>query len=709
MMPVGPFLAGAYLKAYVDSRPGLKDAYAVSVRRLDRRFDPEATGAALAAEKPYLVGLSVYIWNRLAVQRLARRLKRDAPGTVLVLGGPEVAHRPERAFEAFPADYVVVGEGEAVFAQLLERLRDGERVDDVRGLVWRDGAKVRINPERPPIADLSEIPSPILSGILDPSEMKELSFETSRGCPFDCSFCDWQKNQKVRNFPVDRVVEEMKAIARARPDALVFFVDSDLFLNHPRATELVPRLIEAVEGTEILFDFETNLGHWDEPLMRVADHHRVHLSTGVQSVNPRALKTANRWAGPFDLTKIAANIKRVNEIAPRAVIQPETIFGMPDDTLDGYRDSLDWALGLRTKRVVTTPFLVLPGSPFAADPARHGIVFSPDPPYRLLSSDTWSEDDMAQARRLSYQVNLILSMNWFIIETVLWLGARAGGKRPLLETACRLADAFEADGRFAWIAEYKRSLIESLNFNMAELMGFSPNEVISEQKDPHEYDSSAQIAMLETAEAFARRTLAELGREDDLPGLERFLAAARARFARRELSRSDAFRRLLTTLGGKAGGDWLVVCREEDRGCFRDWTEGGRVVLIHDGISDPLRAEAAGDPIVELGRLGELPRELENLEPGRPWAGVILSDVYSYLPRTARAALFGGLAGATRAGGRIVVVDDGRGYYPFGLLGAAADGPAGTGSLEAELAGAGWTPLDKAVSVRDWRIVAAAR
>lgn len=653
MMPTGNPLACSYLKAAADGDAALRGRVETEVMAFDRFADPAALAAAILARSPALVGLSTYVWNSDTALALARELKRRAPSVFLVLGGPQVSYRTEGFFAAAPIDACAVGEGEATFRALLAARLDGTPLSAVDGLVWRDGGSVRRGRERAQIQDLSEVPSPYLTGIVPVAEHADLSFETSRGCPFDCSFCDWQKNQKVRHFPVERVLEEVRLIARLRPDATLYFVDADLFLHKERAKRLLPALLAAAEGTALKFDFETNLGHWDDELLRLADHPRVRLSCGVQSLNPKALRAANRDTGVFRPGLLGPALARRERLAPRSRVSPEVIFGMPDDDLAHYRLTLDWALSARIARVMTTPFLVLPGSPFSEDPARWGIAFDPRPPHRLLSSGTFTEADMAAARACSFAANLGLSLGWHAAEALRRLGraSGSGSATPVLDAFESFAAALESDGRFPWVADYRSRLLRSLNFNLSDPTSPAPDELLSRREDPDELISRDLPEILDLLRARASA---------DAPAA-RFLSAARSRFERRRLSSLGSYRRLLTAVAPPRGR-WLVAAPDEDREFFEPWARGGARIALVDQGDDALRAEGA----LCLDDLDALPERIARAGAG--FDGVLLSGAYGYLSAAARAASLAALAAAVRPGGRLVVVDDGLGFAPFRLV-----------------------------------------
>lgn len=173
-----------------------------------------------------LVGFSTYVWNGRISLEIARRLKALKPGIVIVFGGPHVPDQPEAFLRANPQiDLAVHNEGERTFLKLLEAFPDREAWSTLAGIsmVGADGGFVR-NPNIDRVRDLDEIPSPFLEGAFDaimeanPNESWIGLWETNRGCPFRCTFCDWGSATagKVTKFGEERLFHEVDWFAKKK-------------------------------------------------------------------------------------------------------------------------------------------------------------------------------------------------------------------------------------------------------------------------------------------------------------------------------------------------------------------------------------------------------------------------------------------------------------------------------------------------------------
>ncbi|MEZ0375264.1 MAG: radical SAM protein [Candidatus Sericytochromatia bacterium] len=189
-----------------------------------RLLRPEAMQALAEVD---IAGFSVYVWNIRRSLMLAAALKQEKPGTLILFGGPQVPDRAEDFLRAHPyIDLVSHGAGEELFSAVL-RQYPGRDWQDVPGLSWIDQAgNFRHTPPAPRRRDLSDYPSPFLTGVFDPLLAEHGNwfspFETNRGCPFTCTFCDWGSaiGTKLARFPDDRIWAEIAWMGRHRIKSL---------------------------------------------------------------------------------------------------------------------------------------------------------------------------------------------------------------------------------------------------------------------------------------------------------------------------------------------------------------------------------------------------------------------------------------------------------------------------------------------------------
>jgi radical SAM superfamily enzyme YgiQ (UPF0313 family) len=237
----------AMLQAHAESHAQERHEFLVPIHR--RIPVAEAVEWLVDAD---LVGFSAYVWNVRLSLAIARELKRVRPETIVVFGGPQVPDRSEAFLRDHPyVDLACHGEGERVFTAALDAApaRDWSAVPGCSYLDANGG--YRLNPKPPRIADLDEIPSPYLTATLDslrnrfPDERWVMTWETNRGCPFSCSFCDWGSATaaKVHRFPDERLHAEIEYMCSGAVD-FVFCCDANYGILK-RDLELTQRIVAA--------------------------------------------------------------------------------------------------------------------------------------------------------------------------------------------------------------------------------------------------------------------------------------------------------------------------------------------------------------------------------------------------------------------------------------------------------------------------------
>lgn len=310
--------------------------------------------------------------------RIAEEIRnRDIP---VVLGGSHVTFKPAEALRF--ADYVVRGEGEETVVELVRWMRDGDHnnIFDIKGLSFRMDGEVYHNPPRPVLRDLDALPFPDLSLIQGSEKTEVVPMMTSRGCPFDCTFCSVTKmfGRRYRFRNSLKVIEEIENLAREFPNRPFFYYD-DNFTASPRRTkalleEILRRRINLQWAAQTRADVAK-----DErlvALMRRAGCRRLFI--GLESINPETLKA-------YKKRQTVEEIEECLEVLHRSDISVHAMFvlGGDDDDLATVDNTVKFAL---RRRIGTVQFLILtpiPGTDLYAEMASQG---------RLIDKK-WSEYD----------------------------------------------------------------------------------------------------------------------------------------------------------------------------------------------------------------------------------------------------------------------------------------------------------------------------
>jgi hypothetical protein len=410
-------LAAASLKAYLDARPAPARPVTVSCAEFFSGAPVEELCAAILARQPDLVGLPLYVWNRVECCALARKLRRRAPGLILSAGGPEVTADPGGVLSAAPFDFVVVGEGELTLAEVLDRLATGSSLEGVAGVARLvEGQPVVVR--RPPIPDLAILPSPYLAGLLDDHIANGVVWPLSRGCSFGCDFCfDGMGDRKVRRFPLERLEAELEYVV-GRGASQIFVLDST-FNQDVRRAKTILRLV-ARKARHVHCHFEVRHELLDAEQARLFAGLTCSLQIGLQSADPEVAGNVGR---KFRREDFAAKIALLNEAG--CIFGFDLIYGLPGDTLARFREGLDFALSLYPNHLDIFPLSVLPGTALAGRATRLGLVHLPGPPYTLLESPTFPAADMAEARRLGAACDIFYSRG----KAVAWFNGIAAALR----------------------------------------------------------------------------------------------------------------------------------------------------------------------------------------------------------------------------------------------------------------------------------------
>lgn len=340
-------------------------------------------------------GFSVHIWNKQFVFKLIRMLRKLRPEAAIVIGGPEVAFDAERIFTELPqADYIVQGEGELVFSELLEYLAGGGAVP--QHIAYREGEQVNLNGGITVIDDMSLLPFPYpdLERML--AEHKIVYYECTRGCPFNCAYCLSGISRSVRKRPLELVLRDLdRFIAAGVP--LVKFVDRTYNLDEKYFLPMMEHLAQA--DTNATFHFEIKADILSEHVMdflATVPKGRFQLEIGIQSTHQPTLKAINRQD---NWEKLAENVKRLLSFG-NMHIHVDLIAGLPYEDLPTFAKSFDDVYGLGADMLQLGFLKVLPGTQMRRETEQHDLRYMDEPPYEILATKYMPYEDMLYLKHL---------------------------------------------------------------------------------------------------------------------------------------------------------------------------------------------------------------------------------------------------------------------------------------------------------------------
>jgi radical SAM superfamily enzyme YgiQ (UPF0313 family) len=364
--------------------------------------------------KPDVIGFSCYIWNYKETIKFCDKIKKINPNILIVLGGPCVSslQYSKEVLKKNPSvDVVVRYDGEVTFYEIIKNLVDSNRnFSNILGITYRNKNKIVANPPRPLLENLDEIPSPYTSGIYEKyilsENSKHLTFfdptnflmETSRGCPFNCSYC-FEKNRssgKVRFFSLERVREELNYLStRVKTINSIYFTDSIINIKKQRLIELCEMLIQKkFRYSHIYFEIRPEILD-SEMIENIRKIGNLLVECGIQTTNKKAGTIIHR---DFDENAITRNIKAMQEKGIRVVT--DLIKGLPGDNLAGLKESLYYNFKLNPDLCVCFTLQIFPGTEIYEMCKKYHCKFDENNFNRIISSDTWSEKDLDRASRL---------------------------------------------------------------------------------------------------------------------------------------------------------------------------------------------------------------------------------------------------------------------------------------------------------------------
>ncbi|MBJ6726500.1 B12-binding domain-containing radical SAM protein [Geomesophilobacter sediminis] len=393
--------------------------------------------AKLYAAGAEVVLFSCYLWNTEQTLKLASDLKQLRPETEIVLGGPEVSYGAFDLMQRNPAiSCIVRGEGDASCRELLYALCHGMPLDHIAGITHREGDDVIANPDRAPIANLDDIPSPFALGLADLA--KPLVYvETSRGCPFSCAFCMSSLEKGVRSFSPDRIWADLSLLME-REVRTVKLVDRTFNYDAQRANEIWRFILQHNRTSRFHFEIAADLlTDANLELLRTVPPDLFRFEIGVQSAGEETLAQVERRS---HLHRLFENVRRLR--AETAVtVHLDLVAGLPGEDLNGFLASLQGLLDLEPDHIQVEPLKVMKGTRMRVIAREEGYAYSETAPYKILHTPWLTYAEVRHIEAISRLVEGIYNSGRFS-ATVKELGSGA----PLSAFFASAAAHFEARG-----------------------------------------------------------------------------------------------------------------------------------------------------------------------------------------------------------------------------------------------------------------------
>lgn len=360
-------------------------------------------------EKPDVICFSCYIWNISFVKEIAEDLKKILPDSVFWAGGPEVSFDAEDFLKKNPGFFgVMVGEGEETFRELCRFYVDKKgSLEEIPGIAFGCGEKIRHNGWRE-IMDLSNVPFAYED--MEDFRNKIVYYESSRGCPFSCSYCLSSVDKKLRFRNFDLVKKELQFfIDRKVPQ--VKFVDRTFNCKHSHAMEIWKYILEHDNGiTNFHFEISADLLKEEElSLMEKMRPGLIQLEIGVQSTNPETIKAIRRTMDFKKLSEIVDRIHCFENIHQHL----DLIAGLPYENYESFRNSFNQVYALKPEQLQLGFLKVLKGSLMKEMAEEYGIIHKEKEPYEVLSTKWLSYGEILKLKTVESMVEVYYNSGQF--------------------------------------------------------------------------------------------------------------------------------------------------------------------------------------------------------------------------------------------------------------------------------------------------------
>nr|UWI50866.1 B12-binding domain-containing radical SAM protein [Clostridioides difficile] len=406
-------LAIRYLKEFV------RDLIEVDMKEYTINNDLDYILKDIYKNEYDIILFSTYIWNIGDIVKLCDNLKKIRPNTKIALGGPEVSYDSYEAMKKYDfVDYILYGEGELIFRDLVLHLKGKKEIKNVDGLVYRQGSEIIVNKPMELLQNLDEIPSPYEN--LNPKEYENriVYYESSRGCPFNCQYCLSSTIPGLRYFSLDRIKRDLKALIDARVSQIKF-IDRTFNANKKVAMEIMDFLMKNDNGYTT-YHFEVTAYLIDEKMLEfLADCKEglFQFEIGVQSTNEKTLDSVGRRDDFKKLSHVVQTVASYRNIHQHL----DLIAGLPYEDYESFENSFNDVFNLGIEHLQLGFLKMIKGTGMRKVADEHGFKYKDYAPYEFLYNNYISYEETLKLKdiedileRYYNSKNFVLSMRYII-------------------------------------------------------------------------------------------------------------------------------------------------------------------------------------------------------------------------------------------------------------------------------------------------------
>ncbi|MBR3645024.1 MAG: B12-binding domain-containing radical SAM protein [Lachnospiraceae bacterium] len=360
-------------------------------------------------KKPDYIGFSCYIWNVDYVLTIVENIKKILPNVEIWLGGPEVSYNAVQVLEQNSAvTGVLRGEGEVIFKNLLNAIACDTEYNTVRGLTYRKNAGIIVENEDEQVTDLSTIP--FVYRNLKEFENRIIYYESSRGCPFSCSYCLSSIDKHLRFRDLETVKKELKFFIDNKV-AQVKFVDRTFNCKKDHSIAIWKYIKEHDNGiTNFHFEIAADILNEEElEVIRQMRPGLIQLEVGVQSTNEDTITLINR---KMDFSKVAAVVEKIKSFE-NTHLHLDLIAGLPKENIDSFANSFNMVYSVKPHQLQLGFLKVLHGSNMELQIEENGLVYNSKAPYEVLSTKWISFGDVLRLKKVEEVLEIYYNSGQF--------------------------------------------------------------------------------------------------------------------------------------------------------------------------------------------------------------------------------------------------------------------------------------------------------
>lgn len=370
-----------------------KDYHDVDFKEYTIKEDLDKITSDIISMKVQVLALSVYIWNVELIKELCVRLKKENKDLIIILGGPEVSYEIDYFLDNFEIDYVISGEGEVAFKQLLDCLKNNLEVN-IQGISKKDKRDYR---QTYPVdlEYLETFDSPyLLSRDLADMSKRVLYFETSRGCPYQCQYCLSSLEKGLRFFSLGYLKKQLDLLM-ATDVKTIKLLDRSFNAKTEHALAILEHIFNHYRPG-VQFQFEINGDVLDQRIIDYINEYApdglLRFEIGIQSTYEPTNKIVKRYQDFERLSEVINQLQTNDKID----FHLDLIAGLPLENLERFAKSFDDVFSFYPKELQLGFLKLLRGTSLRKEARKYGYVYDENPPYELIYSNDLSKEDITK-------------------------------------------------------------------------------------------------------------------------------------------------------------------------------------------------------------------------------------------------------------------------------------------------------------------------